>query len=104
MGKKVFVRTDLAPTKHGLIWLPPTQDSTYGSKFASVVPVTATVLDVGPHVRAGLNLPVGERVLFWRLAFGWTHKLADGTFVGWVSVDDIIGHPEAGEARSFEQE
>ena len=42
--------------------------------------IGAQVLAVPP----GSDLKVGDHVVFERLDFAWTHRLPDGTLVGWV--------------------
>ena len=92
VGTRVFVRTEKPPEKKGLIWLPPEYGDTFGRRLGGQVPVTGTVLSVGHRVPQGI-LEEGERVFFFRLPFGWTHKMTDGTFVGWIDYTEIIGRP-----------
>ena len=92
LGSKVFVRTEKPPEKKGAIWLPPEWATQYGRRLGGQVPVTATVLSIGSRVPVN-HLEVGERVFFFRLPFGWTHKMEDGTFTGWIDFSEIIGKP-----------
>lgn len=90
MFAKVFVRTELPPEKIGLLYLPPKEASFFGG-LGHMRLVTATVLSVGPLARA---VKPGDRVVFRRLEFGHIAKLADGTFVGWIEQEQLIGHPD----------
>lgn len=92
VGMRVFVRTEKPPEKKGAIWLPPEWADTYGRRLGGQVGVTATVLSVGSRVPPHHVKP-GERVFFFRLPFGWTHKMEDGTFTGWIDFSEIIGKP-----------
>lgn len=94
VGARVFVRTEKPPEKRGSLYLPPDYWETFGRRLGGAVPVTGTVLSIGGRVPKG-QLEIGDRVFFSRLPFGWTHKLDDGTFVGWVFFADILGKPES---------
>jgi hypothetical protein len=87
MGSRIYVRTDTPPRKIGSLYIPPEQWGMYGKRLGSKVFVTATVLARGS--RASFSPDVGERVVFSRLQFGWTHKMNDGTFVGWVDAGEL---------------
>lgn len=102
VGKRVFVRTDAPPKKIGLIYIPPEMWGMYGKRLGSQETVTATVLANGPRVKEKVEL--GAKVCFFRLPFGWTYKLADGTFVGWIDSDEIVGVTEQDDVRPFIEE
>lgn len=102
VGTRVFVRTEKPPEKRGSLYLPPEYWDTFGRRLGGTVPVSGVVLSIGGRVPAG-NLEVGERVFFARLPFGWTHKLPDGTFVGWVHFADILGKPEGDDVLPFQE-
>lgn len=102
VGTRVFIRTEKPPEKKGAIWLPPEYWSTFGRKLGGQVPVTGTVLSIGRRVPVDL-LSEGERVFFFRLPFGWTHKMTDGTFVGWIDYKEIIGRPVGDDVLPYTQ-
>jgi co-chaperonin GroES (HSP10) len=90
VGTRVFLRTENPPKQTaGGIYLPPMLASAYGQRLGSQVLVTGTVLSIGPLAKT--ELKVGERIAFFRLPFGWTHKLKDDTLVGWIPVEEILG-------------
>lgn len=101
VGNRIFVRTDMAPKKIGAIYMPPEMWGMYGRRLGSQVFVTATVLSNGSRVKQPLE--AGTRVVFSRLPFGWTYKLDDGTFVGWVDADEVVAVTEGGEVLPFFQ-
>lgn len=93
IGKRMIVRTEALPEKVGDIYLPAEYSETFGRRLGAKVPITAIVLSKGSRVSAAVE--VGDRLLFPRLVFGWTHKMADKTFVGWVEESEVLAH--AGE-------
>lgn len=101
VGSRLFVRTETPPQKQGMIWLPPELWAMYGQRLGSKALVTGTVLSCGPRVK---DAPaIGTRVVFFRLPFGWTHKMTDGTFVGWVEAAEIVGVSGSDEIIPFVQ-
>lgn len=102
IGKRIFVRTDTAPKKIGSIYMPPEAWGMYGRRLGSQVFITATILSIGPRVQT--DIAVGQKLIFNRLPFGWTFKMADGTFVGWVDVDEVFAVTESGEVMPFLQQ
>jgi hypothetical protein len=93
IGTRIFVRTEKPPEKIGAIWLPPEYSNTFGRKLGGQVPVTGVVLSISNRVQPLTDLQIGERVFFFRLPFGWTHKMEDGTFTGWIDISEILGRP-----------
>lgn len=90
VGSKIFLRTDAPPKQTtGGIYIPPMLATQYGQRLGSQVLVTGTVLSVGPHAKTAVR--PGDRIAFFRLTFGWTHKLNDDTLVGWIPGDEILG-------------
>lgn len=90
IGTRVFLRTDALPKKTaGGIYLPPDHAAAYGQRLGSSVMVTGTVLSVGPLAKT--TVKEGDRIMFFRLPFGWTYKMKDETLVGWIPVDEILG-------------
>lgn len=90
VGTRVFLRTESPPKQTaGGIYLPPMLATQYGQRLGSQVLVTGTVLSVGPLAKT--ELKTGDRIAFFRLPFGWTHKLNDDTLVGWIPVEEILG-------------
>jgi co-chaperonin GroES (HSP10) len=90
VGSRVFLRTDSPRTQtDGGIYLPPELATQYGQRLGSKALVTGTVLSIGPECR--LPIKIGDRIMFFRLPFGWTYKLNDDTLVGWIPGDEILG-------------
>lgn len=90
VSNRIFVRTDPPIEKTGGgLWLPPELTGNYGRRVGSEVLVTATVLSVGPLAKSAVEK--GDTVVFPRLNFGWTHKLEDGTLVGWIPDREVFG-------------
>lgn len=99
VNTRIFVRTDLPPQKIGLVYMPAEMWGQYGQRLGSKVFVTATVLSVGPNVK---DAPaIGTKVVFSRLMFGWTNKMVDGTHVGWIDANEIIGVAEEGDILPY---
>lgn len=101
VGERVFVRTDLPRRKIGSLWLPPEMWGMYGKRLGSKETVTATILACGPLVKDAETLQPGEKVCFFRLPFGWTYKLKDGSFVGWIDADEIVGLTTEEDVQPF---
>lgn len=93
IGKRLIVRTESLPEKLGEIYLPAEYTETFGRRLGAKVPITAVVLSKGSRVSDAIS--VGDRLLFPRLVFGWTYKMADKTFVGWVEESEVLA--QAGE-------
>ena len=90
VGTRVFLRTDVLPARtSGGIYLPPDHAAAYGQRLGSQVLVTGTVLSVGPLAKTPLK--EGDRIMFFRLPFGWTYRMKDKTLVGWIPLDEILG-------------
>lgn len=90
IGSRVFLRTDVLPDRTASgIYLPPDHAAAYGQRLGSQVLVTGTVLSIGPLAKTALK--EGDRIMFFRLPFGWTYKLKDKSLVGWIAADEIIG-------------
>lgn len=96
---RVFVRTDLPPEKIGMVYMPAEMWGQYGQRLGSKVFVTATVLASSQNVKDAP--PIGSKVVFSRLMFGWTNKMADGTHVGWIDANEIIGFAEEGDVLPY---
>jgi co-chaperonin GroES (HSP10) len=100
IGTRVFLRTDVLPDRTASgIYLPPDHAFAYGQRLGSQVLVTGTVLSVGPLAKTPLK--EGDRILFFRLPFGWTYKLKDKSLVGWIAADEIIGIADAETIAPF---
>jgi len=94
IGSRVFLRTDALPDRTASgIYLPPDHAAAYGQRLGGGVLVTGTVLSIGPLVKQPLK--EGDRIMFFRLPFGWTYKMQDKTLVGWIAVDEILGIADA---------
>jgi len=92
----VFVRTCPLPVKtdSGLLWLPPSQTQMYPSLKVEMPHeriLKGVVLAAGPKAPAAKP---GDMVLFKRLHFAYWKKMADGTYVGWIDYNQLIGFPE----------
>jgi len=85
---RIFVKTDPPETMFGSIHLPASRVSFYSS-FGNERDVKATVMAVGPKVR---DVYPGDRICFQRLHFGHIKRLADLTYVGWVTEYGVHGH------------
>lgn len=96
---KVYVRTDVPPQKIGMVYMPAEMWGQYGQRLGSKVFVTATVLATGPAVKDAPD--IGTKVVFSRLMFGWSYKMADGTHVGWIDANEIIGVAEEGDVIPY---
>lgn len=92
----VFVRTCPLEqkTESGLLWLPPSASTMYPSmttELPHLRVVRAVVLAAGPKAYSAKR---GDMVLFKRLHFAYWKKMADGTYVGWIDYNDLIGFAE----------
>lgn len=101
VGTRLFVRTEKPLERIGSIYLPPDYWNTFGHRLGGQIPVTAVVLDIGNRAKPLTDLQVGERVFFFRLPFGWTHKMKDGTFTGWIDIGEILGRPSEDNVVPF---
>jgi hypothetical protein len=89
----VFVRTLPLEqkTESGKLWLPPSCTDMYPSMYVELPHlriVRAIVLAAGPKAYAANP---GDTILFKRLHFAYWKKMADGTYVGWLDYNDVIG-------------
>jgi len=92
----VFVRTCPLEqkTESGKLWLPPSMTQMYPSMHVELPHlrlVRAVILAAGPKAYAAKP---GDTVLFKRLHFAYWKKLTDGTYVGWLDYNDLIGFAE----------
>jgi hypothetical protein len=99
VGKRMLVRTEVLPQKMGSLYLPSQYSETFGQRLGAKVPITAHVLSKGSRVSDAIS--VGDRLLFPRLVFGWTHRLADKTYVGWVEEAEVLAHAGDAEIAPF---
>lgn len=92
----VFVRTlpFEQKTESGKLWLPPSCTDMYPSMHTELPHlriVKAVVLAAGPKAYAANP---GDTLVFKRLHFAYWKKMADGTYVGWLDYNDVIGFSE----------
>lgn len=89
MRRHVYVRTAAYIGKIGKIYLPGGNYSGFYSGLAHQRLVKATVCAVGPRVK---GVKPGETIIFQRLFFIKHLSIDDGTFVGWVDEENVIGY------------
>ena len=89
MRRKLYVRTHSYKDRIGLIWLPPSNHSSFYSGMAHQRLVKATVCSVGPGVA---EAQPGDTILFTRLFFIKHLAIDDGTFTGWIDEVNMIGY------------
>ena len=92
----VFLRTEALPqkTETGKLWLPPSATDMYPSMHVELPHLRllrGIVLAAGPTAYA---VKPGDTILFKRLHFAYWKKMADGTFVGWIDYNQLIGIAE----------
>ena len=95
MNWLVVVRTEPIPEKtEGGIWLPQVATAFYASwhvEMPHMRVVRSRVIAAGPKAH---GLKPGDRVAFKRLHFARWMKMSDGTMVGWVDFNQLVGHVE----------
>ena len=95
LHKGLFVRTDpMAIRTAGGLFLTG-EESAFHKGMGHNKVIKATILSVAKDV----PMKEGERVCFQRLHFTWIWRLRDGTYVGIIRDDFLIGHLENEDLR-----
>ena len=88
----VFIRTEEARKRIGLIWLPSTESDFYGGPLMHMRLATGIVIAKGPRA----DVEIGDRVVFQRMYFSRWKTMKDRTLVGWLEASQITGIADSG--------
>lgn len=96
MRRLIAVRTHPFASSVGGILIPESLTTMWGGILGNQKIVVATALSVGPDC---VEAEPGQILMFLRLFFINHTKLDDGTYVGWVDEQNLIGYPENRDAQ-----